>query len=258
MTDETNEPKDDAYDVVDPAAAEPEADPGDEDDAPEQPPPVIGDPPEDDDDEDDDGVEEPSRPAVAKADAAAVEPRKPVVESDSIADSTEAALDPRAFLDEELATKIVEIVRRQDAEIARLRQMLDGAGIVAPREQAVLKVGERFPDVFGGKGSPTAEQSEARSRLVEAADVVRTTYARRGKPVPGWDQALSVAMSVEFPDLAAKARELDSRSRKRETQRLARPAARETSTSPEERATRAARKFMLENSAFLSQVPSLD
>jgi len=260
MTDQ----KDDQYDVVDPATL-PDSDPGDEADLKdegdeEQPEPVIGTPVADDRDDapdaDDAEAEPAARPAAQPQQK--VETRRPVVESDEVAASTDAALDPRSFLDEELAAKMVEIVRRQDAEIARLREMLDGAGIVAPREQAVSRIGEKFPDVFGAKGSPPSdEQSEARSRLVEAADVVRTTYARRGKPVPGWDEALGVAMSVEFPDLAAKARDLEARARKRESQRLARPAARESGMSPEERATRAARKFMLENSAFLAEVPDL-
>jgi hypothetical protein len=169
-------------------------------------------------------------------------------------DGEVSAFDPSAFLDEELAT----IVRRQASQISRLEQMIASAGIMAPKDAAISKVGERFPDTFGGKGAPPSpEQAEARQRLSEAADILRTTYVKRGKAAPGWDDLLGVAMSVEFPDLARKAATQQAKAVRRDSQRIARPAARETSLSREERAVRAARKMMLENAAFSSQVPDL-
>ena len=168
------------------------------------------------------------------------------------------SLNPQDFLDEELAAKVFGVIRQQNAQIAKLNEMLASAGIMAPRESAISKVGDQFPDVFGGKGSGTTpEQAEARQRLSEAADIVRSAYVKRGKQPPGWEEALRVAMGVEFPDLASKAASADLKAKRRESQRISRPVQRETAVSPEERAVRAARKFMLENSAFANSVPDL-
>lgn len=251
MTDENA--KDD--EVRDPYASDPplgEADPGDEDPAPAV---VPGDPPEEDDDEEGEDV---GRPTVAEP-VASQERKGAVGSTRSEEPPAEAPLDPRKFLDEELATKFVEMYSEQQRKIARLEAMLDGAGIMAPQEAAVSRIGEQFPDVFGGKGTPaTAEQSEARRRLSESADVLRGAYHARGRKAPGWDELMRVAMSVEFPDLATKAVAMQAKASRRESQRIARPASREVGLSPEERAVRAARKLMLESAAFADKVPSLE
>lgn len=258
MTDEEAKAPENPYDFTDPYAADAasaaedakqaaESDPGDESDAPE---PEPADPAEDEESEEPD----PSSRPQPTAKAAAEPKREPELESAE--QGFDPAFDPRQFLDEELATKVFSVVQQQQREIARLKEMLDGAGIMAPRDAAISKVGEQFPDVFG-KGSPSAEQSEARERLSDAADMLRSTYVKRGKAAPGWEELLRVAMSVEFPDLARKAASLDAKAARRETQRIARPASRETGLSREERAVRAARKMMLESAAFGSEVPDL-
>jgi hypothetical protein len=239
------------YDFEDPYAKDAaitENDPGDEDDGDGDESEAEGD---GEADEPEAQAEEPEKPKP--------QARKPEPEVDSDEEKTDdPSLDPRAFLDEELATKVFGIISEQQRKIAKLEEMLNGAGIMAPKEASISKVGERFPDVFGGKGaSPTAEQSEARQRLSEAADILRSTYVKRGKAAPGWDDLLRVAMSVEFPDVASRAVAQEVKAKRRESQRIARPAMRETSLSREERAVRAARKLMLESAAFSSDVPEL-
>lgn len=241
------------YDFEDPYAKDnavsDENDPGDEDDG------------ERDEAEGDGEADEPeaqSDPEPEPAKKPQPEARKQEPDVDSADEQTDPSLDPRAFLDEELATKVFGIISEQQRKIAKLEEMLNGAGIMAPKEASISKVGEQFPDVFGGKGaSPTAEQAEARQRLSEAADILRSTYVKRGKAAPGWDDLLRVAMNVEFPDLASRAVAQQVKAKRRESQRIARPASRETSLSREERAVRAARKLMLESAAFGSEVPDL-
>lgn len=233
------------YDFGDPSLAD--SDPGDEDDSD-----VL------ESDKDESGVEADEEVPAEEPEPVAEKPApapKRKVELDSADEDGEVpGLDPSAFLDEELAT----IVKKQASQISRLQQMIASAGIMAPKDAAISKVGEQFPDVFGGKGaSPNPEQAEARQRLSEAADILRTTYVKRGKAAPGWEDLLGVAMSVEFPDLAKKAATQQAKAVRRDSQRIARPAAREASLSREERAVRAARKMMLENAAFSSQVPDL-
>lgn len=239
------------YDFEDPYAKDSaiadENDPGDEDDGDEA------------EAEGDGEADEPEAQAEPEPEKPKAEARKPAPEVDSADEQADdPSLDPRAFLDEELATKVFGIISEQQRKIAKLEEMLNGAGIMAPKEASISKVGEQFPDVFGGKGaSPTAEQAEARQRLSEAADILRSTYVKRGKAAPGWDDLLRVAMNVEFPDLASRAVAQQVKAKRRESQRIARPASRETSLSREERAVRAARKLMLESAAFGSEVPDL-
>ena len=252
VAEEATEPAaENPYDFSDPYEKDiAEHDPGDEDDSPR-------DEPEDDDADAGEGSEAEPEPKAA-APKPAQEARKQETKVDSEPEQEiDPSLDPRAFLDEELATKVFGIISEQQRKIAKLEEMLNGAGIMAPKEAAISKVGEQFPDVFGKGGSASAEQAEARERLAEAADVLRSTYVKRGKAIPGWDDLLRVAMTVEFPDLAQRAVAQQVKAKRRESQRIARPASRETSLSREERAVRAARKMMLENAAFSSEVPEL-
>jgi hypothetical protein len=240
IVEEQAKAEDNPYDVVDPATRD--SDPGDENDA-------------------EPAVEEAAEPeAQPEAKEPAAPTKKPIAEPevDSGEGEADGLPDHRKFLDEELAEQVFGIVRQQAKQIARLQEMLNGAGIMAPMEAAVSKAGDMFPDVFGKGSSPSAEQSEARTRLSEAAEIVRATYARRGKAAPGWDELIRVAMSVEFPELAQKAVAQQAKAVRRESQRIARPASREASLSPEERAVRAARKMMLESAAFGSSVPDLE
>jgi hypothetical protein len=249
VAEEATEPAaENPYDFSDPYEKDiAEHDPGDEDDSAA------------DDDEADAGEGSEAEPEPeAAAPKPAQEARKQETKVDSEPEQEiDPSLDPRAFLDEELATKVFGIISEQQRKIAKLEEMLNGAGIMAPKEAAISKVGEQFPDVFGKGGSASAEQAEARERLAEAADVLRSTYVKRGKAIPGWDDLLRVAMTVEFPDLAQRAVAQQVKAKRRESQRIARPASRETSLSREERAVRAARKMMLENAAFSSEVPEL-
>jgi hypothetical protein len=249
VAEEATEPAaENPYDFSDPYERDiAEHDPGDEDDSAA------------DDDEADAGEGSEAEPEPeAAAPKPAQEARKQETKVDSEPEQEiDPSLDPRAFLDEELATKVFGIISEQQRKIAKLEEMLNGAGIMAPKEAAISKVGEQFPDVFGKGGSASAEQAEARERLAEAADVLRSTYVKRGKAIPGWDDLLRVAMTVEFPDLAQRAVAQQVKAKRRESQRIARPASRETSLSREERAVRAARKMMLENAAFSSEVPEL-
>ena len=225
---------DDPYDVTDPSLEDPSwGDPGDEDDS------KVTEPDRGADDEGDEGEAdaEPESSSPPK-------PQKRTVIADED-DGPDPDFDPQKFLDEELAREVAQA----RAEIKKLRAMLDGAGIVAPQEAAVAKVGKQFPDTFGDGVSLTEEQSEARSRLTEAADVLRQTYRKRGKAAPEWDDLLKVAMSVEFPDLAQLAENARIKSKRRESQRISRPTPRESDLSPTERAVRKARQMMLENAA---------
>jgi hypothetical protein len=249
MTEETpvedvvKEIEDNPYDVSDPSIGD--SDPGDESDSQDADPPAEAEP-------EPEPVKEAKKPA-AKPDQAIAQDE---LESSGAPDGLP---DPSSFLDDELAAKVFGFIRQQSRKIEQLEEMLGSAGIMAPREAAITKTGEMFPEVFGSKGSPlTAEQSESRTRLAEAAEIVRATYARRGKAAPAWDDLVRVAMSVEFPDLAQKAVAQQVKAVRRESQRIARPASREASLSREERAVRAARKMMLESAAFGSEVPDLD
>lgn len=230
------------YDVSDPSLNDPAwgSDPGDEDDSAtdEEAEPDRGAEDAEGEDRDDEAVLESEPEASPKK----VETKTEVNVED---DDPDPDFDPKKFLDEELAAEVAQA----RAEIRRLRAMLDGAGIMAPKDAAISKVGEEFPDTFGKGTSLTGDQSEARSRLSDAADMLRQTYVKRGKQVPSWDSLLKVAMSVEFPDLSQKAEDRRVKSRKRESQRISRPTPRESDLSPTERAVRKARQMMLESAA---------
>lgn len=235
-----SESENDPYDVTDPSVNDPSwGDPGDEDDSETKAEPDRGaESGGEDDGEDDDEAEAESEPEPESKPRRKIEP---VAEDDD----PDPEFEPEKYLDEELAREVA----RTRAEIKKLRAMLDGAGIVAPQEAAIAKVGKEFPDTFGDGVSLTEEQSEARSRLTEAADVLRQTYRKRGKASPEWDDLLKVAMSVEFPDLAQRADAKRIKAKRRESQRISRPTPRESDLSPTERAVRKARQMMLENAA---------
>jgi hypothetical protein len=219
---------DNPYDVVDPYMLDQQdaadTDPGDENDS-------EGDPAEADVPEEDD-VPVP----------AAKRPKKDASDEPQFGGEE---LDLSDYLDDALASATIPEIRALKQQLAQLEEMVRVAGIRAPMDAAISKVGEQFPDTFG-TGSPTVEQSEARNRLSEAADLVIQTYRKRGKQPPTHEAALKVAMGVEFPELARKAEQLASRSARREGQRIARPVARESDLSPEDRATRAVRQKWVE------------
>lgn len=175
-------------------------------------------------------------------------------ESDEVVDESESdkirqvdpepfqgEIDPASFLDEDLAKTVLQ----QQRLINQLMERVEAAGISDPIQGALDSVAETFPDVFGASGSLDAKQKSARDQLIESATTLKADYARKGKPSPGWEKLIKMAMNVDFPDLSERMTKRQTRSKRRESQRLPRPTARQSDMTPEERAVQKLREKML-------------
>lgn len=150
-------------------------------------------------------------------------------------------IDPANFLDEDLAKTVLQ----QQRLINQLMERVEAAGISDPIQGALESVAETFPDVFGASGSLDAKQKSARDQLIESATTLKADYTRKGKSSPGWEKLIKMAMNVDFPDLSERMTKRQTRSKRRESQRLPRPTARQSDMTPEERAVQKLREKML-------------
>ena len=166
-----------------------------------------------------------------------------------VPDTFEMNENDSAYIDEDLA----KVTRNLMNQIEELRSELDGKQSLEAVNRQFEGLGKAYKGVFGSGIEVSEEAAKNRTKLVEAVGVLRSGYEANGKKAPADSKLFEKALRMEFGDIEInqERQSMGKSIRKRESQLIARPSARQSSElNPTDRAVRAIHAKMLEEDLY--------